>query len=451
MSLVKKPRMTEKKLAAVRKMQEHSHGPATPEGRARIRDAHLKHGFYSKSDEMALRALGENPDDFQELLEGLRDDRTAPAALRKCLGEHLARSFWRMRRADRMQEGMALRQAKAEDSTRLGRLHVQMMRLKMTSRNWQLLAESVKNPHYVTTPHDLEIMKHLHEDGVAKDMSEVALALFYQLQEPGKLGPGDVGFEDEEKEAMTRRALAKFKAIFGLDSPPPFATNARGAGLGGPPQGSQQVRCADPAGASMTPEIGDPDPSRQVAGATEAGVAPDFSPAPGNVAADIRPAPRNVAPDFSPAPRIVAPGFSPANADLKVSATVPNADLKAGATFLPAEQVNPYPHITEKQWEAREGARQLLENILSHQVETFDAQHHDLLRQSLAGPSPQERAAEIVPTHPHAALMQRMEDSNFRQAARMASLFIRMKRWERQTDDRENPAVSEDVIDKKAS
>ncbi len=144
MSLTKKPRMTEKKLAAVRRMQKLSHGPATPEGRARIRDAHLRHGFYSKSDEVALRALGENPGDFRELLEGLRDDRTAAAALRKRLGEHLARSLWRMRRADRMQEGFALRQAKAEDSTRLGRLHVQMMRLKMISRNWQLLARSVQ-------------------------------------------------------------------------------------------------------------------------------------------------------------------------------------------------------------------------------------------------------------------------------------------------------------------
>jgi hypothetical protein len=416
MSLVKKPRMTEKKRAAIRKMQKHSHGPATPEGRARIRDAHLRHGFYSKSDEVALRALGENPDDFQKLLQGLRNDRTAPSALRKCLGEHLARTFWRMRRADRMQEGMALRQAKAEDLTRLGRLHVQM-RLKMISRNWQLLAESVKREHYVTTPHDLEMMRHLHKDGVAKDMSEVALALFYQLQEPGKLAPGDVGFEDEEKEAMARRALAKFKAIFGLDSPPPYAPNVRGARPGVPP----------PVG-------------RQFAGAAEAPTTPDAGPAP-----------CGVAPDFIPAPWGVTTGFSPAPADLKVGATTSKADLMAAPTTPEEEDDDPYPQITEEQWEAREDARQLLENILSHQVEMFDAQHHDLLRQSVAGPSPQERAAEIVPTHPNAALMQRMEDSNFRQVARMAGLFIRMKRWERQIDDRENPAVSEDVIDKKDS
>ncbi len=156
-------------------------------------------------------------------------------------------------------------------------------------------------------------------------------------------------------------------------------------------------------------------------------------------------------PGVSPAPCGVAPGFSPACADLKVGATAAPADLEADDTTPEPEQVNPYPHITEEQWEAREDARQFLENILSHQVETFDAQHHDLLRQSLAGPSPHERAAEIVPTHPNTTLMQRMEDSNFRQVARMASLLIRMKRWERQMANRENPAVSEDVIDKKDS
>ena len=105
----------------------------------------------------------------------------------------------------------------------------------------------------------------------------------------------------------------------------------------------------------MTPKIGEPDPLRQVAGATEADAAPDDQ---------------------------------------------ANADLEADDTMPEPEQVNPYPHITEEQWEAREDARQFLENILSYQIETFDAQHHDLLRQSVAGPSPHERAAEIVPPTP---------------------------------------------------
>jgi hypothetical protein len=380
MSLIKKPRMTEKKLAAVRKMQKLSHGPATPEGRARICDAHLRHGFYSKSDEVALRALGEDPDDFRELLEGLADDRTAAAALRKSLGEHMARAFWRMRRAYRMQEGYALRQAKEEDATREGRLHVRMMRLKMISRNWQLLVESVKNPHYVTTPQDLEMMKHLHSDGVAKDMSEVALALFYQLQEPGTLHPGDEGFEDAEEAAKTRRVMTKIRGIFGLDPLPDDREDTPRVRPNAPQQ-----------------------PGRQDAGATETDAAPNFGPT-----------------DADPSAATAGSGQA-----LEVAAPAPET-----------EEADLYPDITEEQWAAREDARQFLENILTHQIEMFDAQHHDLLRQSVAGPSPHERAAEIAPTHPNAVLMQRIEDSNFRQASRMASLFIRLKRLEKSMDER---------------
>ena len=71
MSLVKKPEMTEKKLAANRRNRRLAHGPATAEGRERIRAAHLRHGFYSSAEEVALRALGEDPAQFQELMHGL--------------------------------------------------------------------------------------------------------------------------------------------------------------------------------------------------------------------------------------------------------------------------------------------------------------------------------------------------------------------------------------------
>ena len=102
-----------------------------------------------------------------------------------------------------------------------------------------------------------------------------------------------------------------------------------------------------------------------------------------------------------------------------------------------APEVDPYPHIPEELWEAREPVRQLLQNLLTRQVQIFEAQHEDLMRQSVAGPSVHERAAEIVPTHPNSKLMQRMEDSNFRQMARITGLIVRMKRLERLMGERD--------------
>jgi hypothetical protein len=337
MSLVKSPRMTEKKLAANRRNRKLAHSPATAEGRERIRAAHLRHGFYAQAEEVALRALGEEPAQFQELLERLWEKWNPTDALQEKLVARLARAVWRLDRSDRMQEGYALRQAKEVSKGREDRLHAQMMRLKMTADSLQLLAKSVARQHYVTTPADLELMKNLHQEGVVKEMGEIALALFYQLQGPGEPGPAEHD-EGGHSEADVRKVVVKIREIFG-------------------------VRTSDP-----EPE---------------------------------------------------------------------------------AEEGEPPSDISSGEWEAREPVRQLLENILSRQVQICEAQRNATLRESLMGPSPYERAAEIAPTHRNATLMRRMEDSNFRQVARVTSLLMRMKRQERQTEALENTAVPHDVPETK--
>jgi hypothetical protein len=234
-----------------------------------------------------------------------------------------------------------------------------------------LLVQSVAHEPYVTTADDLEKMKSLHQEGVLKEMSEIALALFYQLQAPGT---GEGGIDSNEAQ---RRVLERVKAIFGLsgDTPP-------------------QVR-----------------------------VAPDFC-----------------RPQESPHPAAggVAPDFSPAHADLKVGATQPPADLPTKSAQVavrapqPEENDERYPNITAAEWEARERPRQLLENILTRQVDSCEAQRKALLRESVKGPSPYERAAEIAPTHPNARVMRRMQETNLREVRRLTNLLLRIKRFEHQ-------------------
>ena len=64
MSLVKKLNMTENKLAANRSNSTHSTGPVTPEGKARVGAAQLRHGFYAQAQKTALSGLGEDPDEY---------------------------------------------------------------------------------------------------------------------------------------------------------------------------------------------------------------------------------------------------------------------------------------------------------------------------------------------------------------------------------------------------
>jgi hypothetical protein len=210
MSLVKKPEMTEKKVAANARNRKLAHGPATVEGKARIGAAQLRHGFYAKSREAALPCLGEDPAHFEELLQGLIEEFRPVGALQKQLVNRLARVWWLIERADRSLEGHALRRAQSADRGRDNRLHARMMRLKMTAETLRTLARSVAVWHYVTTRENLEVMKKLHQQGVMTEMGEIALDLFYHLQEPGA---DKDGVSEEEQ---IRGALNSFRSVFGL-------------------------------------------------------------------------------------------------------------------------------------------------------------------------------------------------------------------------------------------
>ena len=326
MSLRKKPTITAKRVAASQANGRRSRGPSTAKRREKIRAALLRHGFDVQAEEMAMRALGEAPVHFQELLEGLWAEHHPAGASREGLVIRLARATWLMNRADRMQEGYAVRQARDVSIGREDRLHMRMMRLKMTADSLRRLVQSVARERYVTPPADLEMMKNLHQEGALKDMGEIALALFYRLQPPGT---GEDGVDSEEK---VRRVIGKIRAIFGL---------------------------------------------------------------------------------------------STSEDDLEMIVVPPSGQSQESPEAAAAEAA---------EGEARERARQLLENILTRHVEICEAQRQATLKQSLTGPSPYERAAEIAPTHPNARLMRRMQDSNFRELRRVTNLLLKIKRYERKME-----------------
>jgi hypothetical protein len=367
MSLVKKHTMTEKRLASNRRNQRHCNLPLTDEGKERIRAALRRFGYDAQAEEAAMRALGEDPAGFQELLEVLWEEWNPSGGMQEGVVISLARAMWLMNRAARMQEGCAVRQATEVNAGRADRLHAQMMRLTMTEERLRRLAQSVACEHYVTPKEDLEKMKSLHQEEVLKDMGEIALALFYELQPPGANADG---IDVQEK---SRRALAKFKEIFGLSSDVP------------------------PKPRPVFDFNGNPI-SQQNVGASE----------------------NNKAPDATPAPKVPV-----------------------------ARQANPHPSISEEEWKGRERPRQLLENILTRQMEACAAQRKALLKETVKGPSPYERATEIAPTHPNARLMRRMQDSNLKEIRRLTNLLLKIKRYERQREVSEETDPLQDVSETK--
>jgi len=91
---------------------------------------------------------------------------------------------------------------------------------------------------------------------------------------------------------------------------------------------------------------------------------------------------------------------------------------------------------------------------LTRHVEICEEQRKAVLKESLKGPSPYERAAEIAPTHPNARLMRKMQDFNFREVRRVTNLLLKLKRYERQREvlekgDEKPARGSRDILEKK--
>jgi hypothetical protein len=320
--LVKRKKQTVRVSAANQANGARSNGPATPQGRARMRHAHLKHGFYSQEQDIILRALGEKPSDFQAVCRAVWEKWAPADAFEEHLAMRLARAWWRLERADRMQEGCALRLARAAARTREERLNARAIELRMTADTLRALAEAVRQPRYVTAAGHLKLMQYLIESGEMPEIGDIAFRLLRGLEDPQN--PIDLDGQAEE----LQNRLAMFRAALGN------VTKA----------GSQVVQESAPEDPSDSEDSSDPS-----------------------------------------------------------------------------------AHITEDEWKAREPKRQLLHILLNHAAEIRMIQSATALEELAEGPMDCERAAEIAPTQSQDLFLRRMEDSNFRQVARLTNMLLKIK------------------------
>lgn len=188
MSLTPKRKMTQKNLAAHRRNGPKSRGAVTPAGKARARQGHLRHGFYSQDSLEVMTSLGEDPKDYRHLLDSLEDN--VAEGLEGQLVRQIARALWRMQRSERMQDGAALKRVRKgiqrEDflnSARFLDTHKTYQRLLGLGRTLNAI------PNYVPTAE--EVQEFVNGFGATPpDEIQKLFPLFQSLREAAAKAPG---------------------------------------------------------------------------------------------------------------------------------------------------------------------------------------------------------------------------------------------------------------------
>jgi hypothetical protein len=212
--------MTEKKLAANRTNGRKSRGAVTPEGKARAAKANLRHGFYSKADEEVLLALGEDPAEYRRMMKSL-ETHLAEAIEAQVVGR-IGRTFWRMQRAERMQDGLALKRVQS------GLEMAQLAVAPAYTRNYDIyerlegLGEALKQPDF--SPSAAEIQTFVNGFGVSPpDEIQKLFPLLRSLGKAAGKAPG-LARQDGATEPVASAApgqeknLARQKLLAGLES-----------------------------------------------------------------------------------------------------------------------------------------------------------------------------------------------------------------------------------------
>ena len=201
MSLVHKPEMTEDNLAAHRANGSLSQGAVTPEGKARVAAANLRHGFYAQASNGALTALGEDPQEYSDLMKSLENNLAA--GLESELVQRIGDTLWRMKRAARMRDGIARKRLKAAIETQEMMTEPQRLRAYETLQGYEDLGLALRRRGNGPTPEEIQTFVKTCGNDPSEDMQEFLL-LLKSLQKLEK-GP--------ERRAACRKARTQLEGL----------------------------------------------------------------------------------------------------------------------------------------------------------------------------------------------------------------------------------------------
>ena len=87
---------------------------STPEAEVTPTVANFRKGFMKDSHFEVLMGMGEDPREYREMMESLLEDLQPRRGLESHLVEQMGETFWRMRRSQRIRDGVALKNIRAK-------------------------------------------------------------------------------------------------------------------------------------------------------------------------------------------------------------------------------------------------------------------------------------------------------------------------------------------------
>jgi hypothetical protein len=167
-----------------------------PEAGANSAVANFRQGFFTESRYGLLMALGEEPREYQRMMESLLEDLQPRPGLESHLVEQMAETFWRMRRGQRMRDGLALKsiQRKVEGEEMVATM--QASKAFEALEPFEHLKEALSRRGSGPTAAEIDEFVKTHKDDSSEAMQEF-IRLLKSLKEP---------MEDQERKAALKQA-----------------------------------------------------------------------------------------------------------------------------------------------------------------------------------------------------------------------------------------------------
>jgi hypothetical protein len=176
---------------------------STPKTEATPTAFHFRKGFMNNSKFEVLMGMGEDPREYGEMMEALLEDLQPRRGLESQLVEQMGETFWRMRRSQRIRDGVALKNIRAkvpgEDMAATVRSSQAFNAMEPFERLGKALARRGQGP----TAAEIEEFVSSRESEPSPAMQEF-ITLLNSLDQP---------MEEKDRRAARRKARKQLAAL----------------------------------------------------------------------------------------------------------------------------------------------------------------------------------------------------------------------------------------------